>query len=204
MNLTHRLAGVAERLVPANPELFVALLREIAKGRSVSPAALAAVLDRPVEEVAATLEKNQGTEYDVSGNIVGYGLTLRETPHAFTIDGQRRFVWCALDALLFPVLIGETARVSSRCAASGAPVSLTVAPTEIRNVVPADAVVSLVLPQATTTDVRQSFCCHVHFFASAIVAREWVAKHQQGVEIVSVQEAFDLSQELGRHMQQTT
>ncbi|WP_273681879.1 organomercurial lyase, partial [Vreelandella aquamarina] len=106
-----------------------------------------------------------------------------------------------LDTLMFPALIGQTARVSSHCAATGAPVSLTVSPNEIRDIAPTDAAVSLVLPQETA-DIRQSFCCHVHFFASVVTAKDWASKHQ-GVEIVSVQDAFRLGQELNRHMLQT-
>lgn len=206
MKPTRYIAEIAGSLTPANyPEgfrdLFVALLRELVKGRPVSRTTLAMTLDWPAERVAAVLEQATSTEYDNDGNIVGYGLTLRETSHALEIDGCRLYAWCALDTLMFPALIGQTARVSSHCAATGAPVSLTVTPNEIRNVEPADAAVSLVLPQ-TTANVRQSFCCHVHFFAHALAAKDWASKHQ-GVEIVSVQEAFGLGQELDRHLLQT-
>lgn len=28
------------------------------------------------------------TEYDETGAVLGHGITLRETPHRFTVDGQ--------------------------------------------------------------------------------------------------------------------
>ncbi|MDT7533028.1 organomercurial lyase MerB [Sphingobium sp. SA2] len=206
MKHTRYITEIAESLAPANqPEgfgqLFVVLLRELAKGRPVSQTTLAMSLDWPAQQVNAVLERATSTEYDSDGNIVGYGLTLRETSHIFEIDGRRLYAWCALDTLMFPALIGKTAHVSSHCAATGAPVSLTISPNEIRDVVPADAAVSLVLPQETA-DIRQSFCCHVHFFASVVTAKDWASKHQ-GVEIVSVQDAFRLAQELSRHLLQT-
>ncbi|MDT7531239.1 organomercurial lyase MerB [Sphingopyxis sp. SE2] len=205
MKHTRYITEIAESLAPANqPEgfgqLFVVLLRELAKGRPVSQTTLAMSLDWPAQQVNAVLERATSTEYDSDGNIVGYGLTLRETSHIVEIDGRRLYAWCALDTLMFPALIGKTAHVSSHCAGTGAPVSLTISPNEMRDVVPADAAVSLILPQ-TTADIRQSFCCHVHFFASVMAAKDWASKHQ-GVEIVSVQDAFRLAQELSRHLLQ--
>ncbi|MBF4990958.1 organomercurial lyase MerB [Methylophilus sp. QUAN] len=206
MKPTRYITEIVESLAPANrPEgfgdLFVALLRELVKGRPVSRTTLAVSLDWPAERVAAVLEQATSTEYDNDGNIIGYGLTLRETSHVVEIDSRRLYAWCALDTLMFPALIGRTARVSSHCAATGAPVALTVTPDEIRDVEPAHAAVSLVLPQAAA-DIRQSFCCHVHFFASALTAEDWASEHQ-GVEIVSVQEAFGLGRKLNRHLLQT-
>lgn len=205
MNLVRYATEIADSLAANQPEgfgeLLVALLRELAKGRPVSRTTLAMTLDWPAERVAAMLERTTSTEYDNDGNVVGYGLTLRETSHVFEIDGRRLYAWCALDTLMLPALIDQTARVSSPCAATGAPVSLTVSPNEIRNVEPAVAAVSLVLPH-TTASVRQSFCCHVHFFAHALAAKDWASKHR-GVEIVSVQDAFRLGQEIDRRLLRT-
>ncbi|MBB4517479.1 organomercurial lyase MerB [Paraburkholderia fungorum] len=203
MKATTYITAVAERLSPANrpegfPELFVALLRELAIGTPVSPDALAAVLGWPVSRVAAVLEQAASTEYDDDGNIVGYGLTLRETPHVFEVDGQRLYTWCALDALMFPALLGKRARVVSRCPATGERVSLTVAPGGLHQLDPAGAVVSLVRPDAST-DIRGAFCCHVHFFASAAAADGWGVQHA-GAEVVSVESAFRLGQELARQL----
>ena len=80
--------SVINRLHPT--ELLLPLLREIAKGSPVSRKTLATVLDWPADRVAAALDQVPSTEYDDDGNIVGYGLTLRETPHTFEIDGQDR------------------------------------------------------------------------------------------------------------------
>ncbi|ALR23103.1 Alkylmercury lyase [Sphingopyxis sp. LC81] len=179
-------------------ELLVALLRELAKGRPVSRTTLAGILNWPDERIAAVLAQTASTEYDDDGNIIGHGLTLRETAHSFEIDGRRLYAWCALDTLMFPALLGCTARVSSRCAATGAPVSLTVSPNEIRAVEPADVAVSLVPPQETN-DVRRSFCCHVHFFASTHVAQDWASK-RPGLTIIGVREAFCVGQELNRQL----
>ena len=82
--------------------LFRELLRQLAAGRPVSPISLAKALEWPTTTVVETLAKARGVEYDAQGSIVGYGLTLKETPHALEVNGQSLFTWCALDTLFFP------------------------------------------------------------------------------------------------------
>lgn len=194
---------IAESLSSANhPEefanLFVTLLRQLALGSPVSREALGAALGWPAERVAVVLDQAPGTEYDEQGNILGHGLTLRETPHAFEVDGRRLYTWCALDTLMFPTLIGKTARVASRCAATGRPVSLTVAPDTVHQVDPPETMVSLLVPDASP-DIRRSFCCHVHFFASPSIANAWVSKYP-GIEVVPVENAFGLGCEVAHKL----
>ncbi|MDN4571692.1 hypothetical protein DBB29_00190 [Pandoraea cepalis] len=66
----------------------------------------------------AVLAQAVCTVWDDVGNVVGYGLTLRETSHVFKVDGRRLYTWCAFDTLFFAILIDRTARVTSRCASS--------------------------------------------------------------------------------------
>ena len=131
----------AERLLPANhkqrsPALFVTLLRELAKGSPVSKDALAQLLGWSADKVLALLEMAPDTEYDDNGHVIGYGISLRKTPHAFEVDGQRLYTWCAFDTLIFPAMIGKTARVASHCPQTGEPISLTVGPNEVRHLEP--------------------------------------------------------------------
>jgi len=204
LDATRYFAEIAERLAPANrpgfAALSVALLHELAEGRAVSREALASALRWPVERVTRALERATDTEYDDEGNIVGYGLTLRETPHALAIDGRRLYTWCALDTLIFPAVLGRTARVVSHCAATRAPIVLTVTPDGIDRAEPSDPVMSLVVP-GPTIDLRHSFCCHVHFFASAFAADGWRSRHV-GTEIASIQEASRLGRDLAVHLLQ--
>ena len=81
----------------------------------------------------------------------------------------------------FPVLIERTARVVSRCASTGMPVSLTVTPGGIRDLEPVCAALSLILPR-DSPDIRHAFCCEVHFFASAVAGQQWAATHP-GIEV---------------------
>ena len=97
--------------------LHVTLLRELALGQPVTVERLAKSLNWTTDEAELVLEKLPcGTiEYDGQGRLIGSGITLRETPHAFVVNDRPLYTWCALDALMFPAVIGERAQVQSRC-----------------------------------------------------------------------------------------
>jgi alkylmercury lyase len=196
MDLATRIANafVAGSALEASASLYGTLLRELAKGQPVSLHALASAAGRAPAEVAAALRAAPATEYDSNGDIVGYGITLRQTPHGFDVAGRQLYTWCALDTLMFPALIDTEAHVRSTCPETSRPVSLVATPHDFRSLEPAEAVVSLVEPQA---DIRKSFCCNVHFFASLQAGRRW-ARGLPGIRLVCVKEAFQLGQAIAR------
>ncbi|WP_279609283.1 organomercurial lyase [Burkholderia diffusa] len=49
----------------------------------------------------------------------------------------------------------------------------------------------MLLPQEEAHHIRAAFCCHVHFFASTDVGREWASTHPC-VDIVDVHTAFEV------------
>jgi alkylmercury lyase len=173
-------------------ELLAVLLPLLADGKAVAPAALTEALAWPAARVADLLARLPNVERDASGNIVGLGLSLNPTPHVFEIRGRHLYTWCALDALLFPAVLGETARVSSPCAATGAPIRLVVSPERVEEVFPRNAVVSLVLPSADP-DLRATFCDRVRFFVSKSAAGAWLRAHPGGL-IVSVDDAYTFAE----------
>ncbi len=197
MKTSAYITEIADRLASGKQpndfaDVFVTILRELAVGRPVATDFLAKTLDLTSERVNAVLNAEPGIEYNNEGSIVGYGLTLRETPHVFEVEGRRLHTWCALDTLMFPALIGKSAHVFSRCAHTGKPVSLMVTPEGLLDVAPTAAMVSLLRPDPSV-GIRASFCCHVHFFASTSAASSWASRYP-GVEAVPVEAAFRLGQ----------
>ena len=71
--------------------------------------------DWPAEDVEVALAAKTSAERDDQGRRVGLALTLRPTPHRFTVDSRRLFAWCASDTLMLPVVIGRPAVVESTC-----------------------------------------------------------------------------------------
>lgn len=170
------------------------VLRLLMGGRPVTFQQVATATGRDVAEVEEAVLALPAVEVDGLGRIVGWGLTLKETPHRFFVNGRRLYTWCALDTLMFPVLLGESALVESPCGATGELVRLCVDPYRLADVEPRGSVVSIVTPADVST-VRASFCNHVHFFVSADAASGWLADHADG-SVVSVADAFELGQRL--------
>lgn len=187
-DFVERLADINQTGIDAT--VLVPLLKLLAAGEPVEITTLAAETGHSVEDVRARLAAVPDTEYDDAGRVVGQGLTLRPTPHRFTVDGQELYTWCALDTLIFPALLERGARVESVSAATGQPVRLTVEPDGVTGVDPATAVVSVINPDDVTS-IRSSFCNQVHFFSSADDAAGWLSRHPGG-EVLTVAEAYRL------------
>jgi alkylmercury lyase len=170
------------------------VLRLLAEGRPVTLDRLATVSSLPVHDVEAALRQQPGTDWDDQGRLLGFGLTLRPTPHRFTFDGRTIFGWCASDTLMFPVALGKSGVVESPCPATGQQIKVEVTPERVQRVDPSSAVVSLVRPDKVD-DIRGEVCALGNFFASSEAAGEWLAAHPEGM-VHSVEEDFKLHREL--------
>jgi alkylmercury lyase len=180
------------------PWLFPSLLQLLARGEAVTTTDVAAASGKSVEEVDQALSALPDAEFDDQGRVVGYGITLRPTPHRFEVDGQQLYTWCALDTLIFPAVLGRPARIESPCHSTGAPVRVTVAPTGVTSVEPSTSVVSIVTPEDLSR-LRSAFCNEVHFFSSPAAAREWLERHP-GATVLPVSEAFELGRRLNQEL----
>ena len=179
--------------------LWPALLRELARGRPVTTEQLTHTTGHNAGEVHDGLAGFSDTEYDKQGRVVGHGITLRETPHQFTVDGQTLYTWCALDTLIFPTVLDRPAQVVSPTPGSGEPVRLSVDPDAgVTALDPATAVVSVLVPEGGAS-VRAAFCNQVHFFVTPAAAQDWLTEHPGGT-VLPVADAFDLGRRLARDM----
>ncbi len=150
-------------------------LRLLANGCPVLPDEIAKLLDVSPEKVLSTLQ-GYGAEFDEEGNVQGFGLTLVPTPHAYEANGRKLYTWCAVDALLLPIMLRHTARIESSDPVTGEKIRVTVSPAGVQKVEPRSAVVSWV-NQIDLANIRGSVCHHVHFFGSPESASKWIAKH---------------------------
>jgi alkylmercury lyase len=171
-------------------EIVTPTLEVLAGGKPASPEEIAAFAGKSPEEVQAALDRFPSTEWDEQGRVVGLGLTLHLTPHRLKLEGRTLFAWCALDALLFPALLGRPASIESPCRSTGELVHIEVTPAGIERVEPPSAVVSIVAARDLATFRRVS-CNNAHFFSSPEAASRWLEKHPEAT-ILSVEDAFRL------------
>lgn len=193
-NLTDRLTTPDQGGL--DPAVLVPLLRLLAEGEPVQLPALAAAAGLNEADLSTRLAAVPDTEYDEEGRIIGQGLTLRPTPHRFTVAGEELYTWCALDTLIFPALLDRPASIESVPPTGGGPIRVCIDQTGVTRVEPATAVVSLVDP-GHEASIRSSFCNQVHYFTSPEDAAPWLAGHP-GAQVVPVAEAYQLATTLIR------
>ncbi len=172
------------------------VFRLLAAGRPAPLDAIAADARWAIGDVAASLDASPAVFRNDDGAVVGFwGLTAEPvTGHRMDTDGiGTAWTWCSYDTLFIAHLLGVTARVTSRCPVTGDQVRLTVSPDGVRDLDPADAVVSLLEPDALfDEDVRQTFCRYVLFFASPDAAEIWT-ENNPGTFWLPVADAFDVA-----------
>jgi alkylmercury lyase len=176
-------------------ELLPHAIRLLAEGEPVALKRLAAATGRPLEDVAAELDVQASAERDDHGRLVGLTLTLRPTPHRFTVDGRTLFAWCATDTLMLPVILGKPGVIESTCPQTGQPIRIELTPDAVERLDPPEAVMSAVRPIGKLADLRAATCSHGHFFSSGAASADWVRDHPDGY-VHPVDEAFRLDREV--------
>jgi alkylmercury lyase len=188
------LAAPLLALIDGAPHLFARMMKLqklLLEGQPVSLDRIAATLHVAREEVPGLI---QGVELDTEGNVVGWGLSLVPTPHSYQINGRQFYVWCAGDAITFPLLHKASAVIASPDPISGETVQLIGTPEGARDVAPSTAVVSWVRSPSgvyTLENVRTAFCNFTNFFASVETASQYVAQHP-GLVIVPIDDVFQM------------
>ena len=186
--------GAFPRLSPKEQRASFTVYRLLAKGQPVTVPQISSASSVASDAVAEMLGRWHGVERDEAGAVTAFwGLTLRQTKHRFRIGATQLHTWCGWDTLFLPALLGVSADVESTCPVSGKQIVLRVAPDRVRSATPESAVLSFVLPNKVDVErsVTETFCCHVHFFASAEAGKAWVSR-RQGTFILSIEEGQEV------------
>lgn len=98
------------------------------------------------------------------------------------MNGGDLTTWCALDTLLLPQILQQTAEVESADPVTGETIRLMVAPEKVERFSPTGAVLSIVIPETTENglesaeQIRKAFCSYSCYFSSEKTARRWFAQ----------------------------
>lgn len=178
------------------PGLVPVLARLLAAGEPVTVADVAKAGGWTPGQVREALSRHPGTDWDAEGRVLGFGLTLRPTPHSFTFDddGGTVYGFCASDTLAFPVLLGRAGAAGSSCPVTGQPIRVALDSERVLRIDPPQAVVSKVRPAQALADIRAEACALGHFFASADAAADWLAQYPDG-QVVPVAEDFEITRQ---------
>ena len=187
--------------------LRIRLLRLVAEGRPVSRSQVeqtAASLQMSLAAATSFVEKV--SERDEEGNIVGIlGLSQRNHPHQFKVNGRVLSTWCAWDALFLPPLLGQQAEVESTCPVTQARVRVRITPEQVEEIDPPESVISIAVPKLDAASLKsvetiwKTFCCLVHFFVSPESALEWISAKQHDLKVLSVEDGFLLGRMFFEH-----
>jgi alkylmercury lyase len=186
-------------LDPTEQRIASAIHRLMSDGVSATSEAISQASFTTVDQVDQSLASWPGVYRDDEGRVVGFwghAVAPLDPEYRLKANDRTTYAWCALDTLFIPSLVGETMSVEATDPVSGEPVSLVVDRDGARDVSPAGAVVSMVVPDGPFGyDVIETFCHRVLFFASEESGRRWVAEHE-GTTLLSIDQAFDLGREV--------
>jgi alkylmercury lyase len=161
------------------PLLAAAFRLLLAEGRPVPVQRLAAALGRdgePVEQALDRLARAGRTRRNQAGEVTGsLGLSVEPTAHELTVEGARRWTWCAYDAVGILAALGANGRVRSRSPHTQAPIEFAV----YQGSPVAGSQVVVFLAQGPCVSVVDDWCPLVNFFEDSEAAAAWAA--QRGV-----------------------
>jgi alkylmercury lyase len=192
--LAATIVGLFPTLSTEEQHVSVQIYRLLAEGQPVPHKKIANTVDISMDAVEKILGEWPGVYYDDAHRVIGYwGLALPEMSHRFEANGQILYTWCAWDSLFIPEIIRKTACVESTCPVTGNKIRLTVAPDGVKQLDPADSVMSFLTPEAAKVreNVILNFCHYVHFFTSYEAGHRWTSENA-GTFILSMDEAYQL------------
>ncbi|HKX08386.1 MAG TPA: organomercurial lyase [Stellaceae bacterium] len=183
--------GLLQANTPDIQRLSVALYRLLGRGRPVTREQLGEICGRSQERIGQLLGEFPATEWNESGAVVAFGgLSIAPTNHRFVTGGVDLHTWCVLDALFLPEILGKPAMLITHCPASGAELTVELAPGEVRAARPRGAMMSIVAPdrQACCDNLRKAFCNHVSLFRDSDAFVAW-SRGREGMGSVTLSEA---------------
>ena len=103
--------------------------------------------------------------------------------HGLTIGGRTLYMNCVLDAVLLPLLTGESAEIASESPVSGSVVKARVRPASIE-VEPPEAVVSFGVARDEGISGGDAVCPYINAFVSAAEYKIWAERTPDAISVM--------------------
>ncbi|MDH3251568.1 MAG: organomercurial lyase [Ignavibacteria bacterium] len=170
------LSHIAARWADADKRVLRFVFPMLAKGKPVTIAHISEAAHVTPLEVVRALELGRAGR-DADGHVVELsGLTLNPTMHRVQIGDVALFSCCALLAQLTSMLVDKSVRIESVDPVSRRLVRTLVERGSVTAIDPPEAMSSFVQTDAPSVlqDAGESFCRHVHYFASSETASTFI------------------------------
>lgn len=194
--------GGALDLGPAKTRLVNRIFQLLARGGPISRDDLHdAAAELGIDLATADELVDSWAERDDAGTVVGLGVTYNPTPHRMTVDGADMWAWCAIDTLIFAILLDKEITVESDAPGGRGTTRLRASRAGVSRVEPAGAVITWPTRDrdqvdiSTTAGIWGTFCHHSFLFPSREDAERWAARRDD-IEILSLDEGFAIAQAL--------
>ena len=137
------------------------------------------------ETIGDVLNRNAGrVQLDDQGRLLGIaGLTIEPSGHELDINGQKRWTWCALDAVGILGALEATGTIRSTDPRTGATVTI-----EFMDGQPQGGATIFVLGGYDGGNIREEWCPLVNFFNTRSDAETWVQDNQLNGDILTVRQ----------------
>ena len=135
------------------------------------------------ETISEVLNRNAGrVQLDEQGRLLGIaGLTIEPSGHELDIRGQKRWTWCALDAVGILGALEATGTIRSTDPRTGATVTI-----EFIDGQPQAGATIFILGGYDGGNMREEWCPLVNFFNNRSDAETWVEDNQLTGDILTV------------------
>lgn len=135
------------------------------------------------------LERRGQLARDATGRIIGCaGLSVAATQHELWIGAERRWAWCAIDAVGIVAALQTDARIISQDPQTGRPVEIVFQDGQSQSL---DAVLFIADPSSVHSAV-QDWCPSVNFFETSEAATAWAGEHGVSGSTISLPGTVDL------------
>jgi alkylmercury lyase len=196
--LAKALCDVIPQYSAEERRLALKLYRLLAEEKPVALAHLANAVGISVtaaQELLEGISLRSNTMYDAAGDIIGFaGLAVNTMYHRLGVGRRSLYTWCAWDAFFLPPILGEAARLESRCPQTWEAISVTIGPHGYSEPSHSTALVSFVVPERCCGDVHTGiadFCQKVFLLASDAAAGSWAVLHPEA-SFLTLDQAFEL------------